>query len=448
MGSMLTTFVKPRPNATLIRCLEPINRWLNLRGIPVLRDIPLINRIPGMRGLTNITKIDFPEPDLAQLLDVVNPETAAFMAPNHPEFFTDWMVDKEVMAKLNVKPACWATHSVVNGMGKWAQKFWLANNLIAQIPGEGGTAGKQYSIELAQRGDGVLLHPEGAVHWAADQIGPLFPGVLEMAQRAAKGLAESRSDRPVYIVPLIYKYMFLRDETANLHRAFSYVEKSLDLPLQQTDSSLERRLRTLYVNLTNRVAQHHDITLPDAEFWSMRAALIAELTTRLASSTDYDKSLDDDPYNAAEMCLRHYNSARRSEGGQKLSKTVIQLANDLRELLNLQPWMYPNDMMTQEHIAERIQRIRIDWLKRRFRDRVHALVPQPVGPRCAHIRLADPLRINANTDVPKMDLLRSNMQSRLDDLNKELTPFQAGKLLPNAFLERIHFPAQAPEANM
>lgn len=434
MGSMLTTFVKPRPSAALIRVLEPVNRVLNLRGVPLLRNIPLVNRIPGMRGLTNITKIDFPKSDLARLRDIANPETAAFLAPNHPEFFTDWMIDKEVMARLDITPGCWATHGVVNGMGRCAQRFWLANNLIAQIPGKGGADGKQYSIELAKRGDGVLLHPEGAVHWVADQVGPLYPGVLEMAKNASNSLAEGGSDRPVYIAPLVYKYMFLRDETANLHRAMSYVENSLELPTSQEDGDLTRRLRTLYVNLTNRVADRHGITLPNAEFWTMRAALVEELTTRLAAATGYDNA-GDEPYSAAQSCLRHYSSVRRAERSQKLSKDVARLAKDLQELLRLQPWMYPKDEMTQEQVAERIQILRTDWLKRRFKDKLHAFIPQPVGPRCAHIRLAEPLQISANSDTLSIDHLRAKMQSRLDDLNEELAPLQAGELLPNAFSE-------------
>ncbi|WP_208350659.1 hypothetical protein [Pseudaestuariivita rosea] len=431
---MLTTFVKPRPNATLIRCLEPVNRWFNLRGIPGLRDIPLLNRVPGVRGLTNMPKIDFPASDQARLRDVVNPETAAFLAPNHPEFFTDWMIDKEIMARLKVNPGCWATHTVVNGMGKYGQKFWLANNLIAQIPGKGGAAAKQHSIELAKQGDGVLLHPEGTVYWVADQIGPLYPGVVEMAMRAAENLAESGADRPVYIAPLIYKYMFLKDETANLHRAMSYVENALDLPTGRAERDPTRRLRTLYLNLTHRVAARHDIALPDADFWGMRAALLTELTARLSTAIDGETALDDDPYKAAEMCLRRFNAARRTKD-DTLSKDTIQIAKDAQEILGLQPWMYPDSVMTQEQVAERIQKLRLDWLKRRFRDKVHAFIPQPVGPRCAHIRLVDPLQIDANAGSPEMGDLRNIMQSRLDDLNNELTPLQAGAVRPNPFRE-------------
>ena len=49
--SRLNTFVTPKPHAGLIRALIPFNRLVNLKGIPLLRDIPYLNRLPIIRGL-------------------------------------------------------------------------------------------------------------------------------------------------------------------------------------------------------------------------------------------------------------------------------------------------------------------------------------------------------------------------------------------------------------
>ncbi len=432
MSSLLTTFVTPQPNSTLIRLLEPVNRVLNLRGIPLLRDTPFMRRLLGVRGSTDIREIDFPAADLARLRAVANPDTAVFLAPNHPEFFTDWMVDKEVLASLDITPGCWATHRVVNGMGKCGQRFWLANNLIAQIPGRCGAAGKAHSIALAKRGDGVLLHPEGTVHWVADQVGPLYPGVLDMATRASKELADAGSDRPVYIAPLIYKYMFLRDETQNLRRALAYVETALDLPSGEAEGDLARRLRAIYLHLTDQVTARHGITLSDGTFWSRQADLISELSYRLATVLDAEPSAEGDPYMRAEAVLKQFDRERRTAN---LPQGAGQLADDLRGLLGLQPWMYPGETMTQEQIAERIQRLRLDRLRRRLRDRMHAFIPRPVGPRRAHIRLADPFRITSSGPGVSVESLRAHMQTGLDALNVELTASQMGQVYPNPFLD-------------
>ena len=92
-----------------------------------------------------------------------------FITPNHPEFFTDWMLDKELAARYAPMMANWATHDIVNGMGRWGQKFWLANNLIAQVPGDTEQA-LAYSIDTAATGTPVLLHPEGSDNSDDDDV--------------------------------------------------------------------------------------------------------------------------------------------------------------------------------------------------------------------------------------------------------------------------------------
>jgi hypothetical protein len=316
-------------------------------------------------------------------------------------------------------------------MGRWGQRFWLANNLIAQIPGAGGVAGKDHSIALAKKGDGVLLHPEGAVHWVADQIGPLFPGVLDMAARTAGELAGAGVDRPVYIAPLIYKYMFIADETANLHRALSYLEEALDLVSGEGEDNPAVRLRAVYLQRAERIAQRHGVSRPQGAFWAGQTALITALTARLGAFAEGGTVEDDDPYARAERVLKAYDRARRC--GAEAVEDARPIADDLRELLGLQPWMYPGGTMTQEQIAERIQRLRLDTLKTRLRDRVHAFIPQPVGPRRAYIRLVKPLRIETGSEGISVNSLRETMQARLDRLNADLAGAQSGPVRPNPF---------------
>jgi hypothetical protein len=138
--SGIDTFVPPKPNRALIRVMTAVNRVFMLKGIPFLRDLWPVRKVPPFRGLANIRHLDFPAEDEARLKAVCGPGKATFITPNHPEFFTDWMIDKEVIARVSPLAASWATHGVVNGLGRLAQKFWLANNLIAQIPGNGGPA--------------------------------------------------------------------------------------------------------------------------------------------------------------------------------------------------------------------------------------------------------------------------------------------------------------------
>ena len=147
-----------------MRVMSWVNRVLMLHGIPLLRDIPLLRRIPGIRGLTDIRRIIVDPAEIDALKQVCDSKNIVFILPNHPEFFTDWMLDKDIISRCAPMTACWATNGIVNGTGNLGQKFWLWNNLIAQIPGN-STDGKAYSVEWALKGYPVLLHPEGAVGW-------------------------------------------------------------------------------------------------------------------------------------------------------------------------------------------------------------------------------------------------------------------------------------------
>ena len=150
-----------------------------------------------------------------------------FLLPNHPEFFTDWMLDKDIIARAAPQAASWATHGVVNGMGSAMQKFWLWNNLIAQIPG-GSSASKDYSVEWASSGKGVLLHPEGMVGWHPDWIAPLMPGAADMAKDSA-----ILSGKSAFLQPIVWKIIFKADVSAKLAREAAYVEKRLNVEAAQ-----------------------------------------------------------------------------------------------------------------------------------------------------------------------------------------------------------------------
>ena len=151
-------YCEPRPSPPVIHLLGALNRHLLLPHVLRLRSF------------------DLPAPDLARLRAAVRPGTAAFLAPNHPEFMTDWMIDKEISRRVSPLMAHWASYEVVNAH-PLAQRLWLRNNLIANAPGGGGRA---YSLRWARAGHGVLLHPEGAPSWHGDGVGPLVPGVVSM----------------------------------------------------------------------------------------------------------------------------------------------------------------------------------------------------------------------------------------------------------------------------
>ena len=401
--------------------------------------MPGLRRIPGIRGLMDIPIIDFPADDERRLTDALAPENATFIAPNHPEFFTDWMLDKEILSRVAPLAACWATHTVVNGMGPWAQKFWLKNNLVAQIPGAAGDLGKAYSIDYALSGKGVLLHPEGNVGWHSDTIGDLYPGVVDMALEAAQRIDK---DRKVFITPIVWKLKFNEDVSDALHREFNKVHRILDLPAPADNTNLAQRLYNLYDALLARDEQNYGIELSHTPYFERQERLLTHITSALKERlTDLGAnaikpSNDSKEATRLAQARRGERWLRATDRKSDTAQNIRKLTNDLRRIMRFHSGIYQHNHLTQEHIAESLKRIRNDYCTKTTRDTIHKYLPQPVGPRTAHIRVPTPLDVSElRKTAPATQILkelRERMQATLDEINREHTA-QETFVEPNPF---------------
>jgi len=433
--SRLMTFAPPTPSRMQFHILTPVNRWLFLGGIPLLRSMPVIGNIPGIRGMANIPKIIFPKTDTERLRRAVSDKNACFIVPNHPEFFTDWMLDKELMSRLAPTTASWATHDIVNGMGKRAQKFWLKNNLIAQIPGAGGAAGKAYSVDWALAGKNVLLHPEGAVGWHGDLIGDLYAGAVDMAIKAAH---RAESGRQVLVAPVIWKLKYSRDVSQALHKEMDYVEKSLDLPHTSHEGDLAKRLYDICCFVLAKSESHYGVKPIDAHFFVRQDNLIAQILPILSNKLDGLGAAPESSTMTTDLVRRGERWLRTVDRKSKDAKSVAALTKDLRQLLRFLPSFYTDKHITQEHIGECIKRIRHDYCKGTLRDTLNSFIPQPAGPRTAYIRTPEPILISPDAqveDVPMLlEELRLRMQTRLDEINADLGATGDTVTYPNVFM--------------
>lgn len=494
----LTTFVTPRPKGWLIDLLGPVNRWLCLKGLPGLRDVPGLRALPGVRGLCDVRRIELEPADAQRLASLVQARDAVFIAPNHPEFFTDWMLDKVVSERCAPRMASWATHEIVNGTGAWLQRFWLANNLVAQIPGAGGAAGKAYSNDAALAGDAVLLHPEGQVGWHAHHVGPLFGGVAEMALDAAgrraaldtSGVSAGAPRQRVWIAPVVWKLTFVRDVDRALHAEVDRVERTLGLaPSRGRLPDVASRVAAAYATLLLRdavregldprvghvagdavrieaaptvtddtarteaaasagadatrdgdtpatAALHLDETarLTGAAFEARRIALLDHLARRLVGLGAVDRA-ERDGETGLEIHARTARAAERWLRGEAAAAVPPAVRADVRRALatlraqqRFSPVLYRGDTVTQEQVAENLKRLRSDHCRASWRDVLHRFVPRPVGPRVAHLRVPDPIEV----DAPPPDTfareamrdallaeLRTRMQRAVDALHAQ-----------------------------
>lgn len=421
---MMHSFQKPKPNKWLMRCLVPLNRFINLQGIRLLQWVPIMGKMPVVRGLCDVTLIDFPELDAERLKNLVNhPENVVFIGPNHPEFYTDWMLDKEISARCAPMMGSWATHEVVNGMGKAMQKFWLANGLIAQIPGATKEA-KDYSIEHAIAGHGVLLHPEGKVGWHSNTIGPLFNGIIEMAIEAKRRAPEKN----VYIAPVIWKLYFHHDVLSRLHDEFDWIEERLEL-LPSYHHEVGERLPLLLGHIMMGVAGQHGVLLKDDILSVMHKKLVVELRSVLEKECGVSAAV---PWKEAIKSLK--------EEAPHSAKKALKIVKHIEALSKWHFDNYSKERLTYEEVAEWLQVVRITMVSGHWKDVLHRFIPRPIAGRHAVIRVTEPFVIDENASVEKLNQdIHQRMQSCLDGINGALD--QARKLhwVPNTLHTRLPY---------
>ena len=417
--------------------LGVVNRWFLLQGLPVLRYMPFVRDLPFVRGHFRIRTLDFPLADRERLRSAVGPGTAAFLGPNHPEFGLDWMMDKEISRLVAPRMASWASHGIVSS----APRFWTSNNLVAN---NGGATARRYSVSWAMRGHGVLLHPEGSVRWTADRIHPLFHGIAEMAIEAARALRARGDDRPVYIAPIVWKYRYIGDVSANVHREMDLIERELSLD-DGGNLSIAERFHLLQQNVLQRQMKAFGFDdAGDDDFFSQQLAFRSHLIDDLSSRYTVEPS---------ESIERTIERLRRAIVELRTaSDTNPQLARDLAKadeaarLGGFDRDVYETPMLSQEQIFESLKRIRAALLRRGTANTLHNYLPTPYGPRIAHVRVPEPIAIDVDRACAEVaertayvawliDETHGRMQRELDRINREIGPDVAALSHVNPFVE-------------
>jgi hypothetical protein len=467
-------YKNPTPDRELIDALVPVTDNL-LSGTPVpkesmallreqfkgLKMPPLLSALVGsvigmkVRGkdmpfhLSNrflIEGFDFPQAEQNKLSGIINPNTAVFLAPNHPEFMTDWLIDKKLSAAFAPTMASFAAASIVEA----GQSFWLKNNLIGN---NGGKEAQEYAIQNALQGNVSLLHPEGTVHWNGNVVRNLMPGVADMAIEAAKRSVDQGLDKPVYIASPIWKMTFTEDAANGLHADMADLEAQLHLPSgnkkqtpaerfhQLQENYLDQQAKTLGVDLSSKAGepfftranalmkqllsdvssgdyeikaggsieqQLHRLNKAVGEKMKARAQEFkAEEQAKMAPVPEGDKKA----HQKAKKAIAKAVKARLREDGDAKQYRLDQ--KKLKEMLRLRDFsslVYgQTETITQEEIAEGLKALRSHLRKgnqtayqsipvagkaaKKALDEFRVTLPKPVGPRKANIRVTDPIEV-------------------------------------------------------
>ncbi len=397
-----------------------------------------VNRFFVLPYAVRVSRVDLPSDDLGRLRGALNPGTAAFLAPGHPEFMTDWMIDKELSRRFAPRLASWAAQDIVNA-SPMAQKFWLANGLIANTPGGGG---KAYSLKNARAGHGVLLHPEGAVNWQAEHISPLHPGAIDMAASLAQAFSAEGDPRPVFVVPMVWRMRFTTDVSRALVAEMEHIERACDLPAGPTAQPAERLASVLGALLAER-AHRLGLQRPDlpatgvgGEYFAAQAQVVTEIRGRLSAAYG---ALGDDPMHALRTIGRGLRRRANSDPAGAAQDRALMM--ELHRLSRINPSLYAKDTLTQEQIAEILKGTRAAVVTSGLRNRLHNLIPRAVASRVAHIRVADPIDIrqamaDGTTSATLVAALRQRLQKAQDTLGATLEPALSRFRLTNPMATR------------
>jgi len=385
-----------------------------------------INRWWLLRGYFRVEDVDLPRADRERLRMAVNAGTAAFLAPNHPEFGLDWMIDKELSTIAAPRVASWAAHEIV----RIAPKFWSRNNLVAN---NGGEAAAEYSVRWALEGNGVLLHPEGMVHWTANTVHPLFGGLAELALDAARRAAAEATGKRVFIVPIVWKLRYTKDIAPALHADMARIERELKLASGE-DRSVVDRFHALQENLLARQMRQFGFeasSVRSLDFFArqevFRGWLVSDLQSRHAV----------EPGDSVERTIHRIRRAIDQEQRASKNGRDAQLSADARKvreadrLGGFSRASYATPMLSQEQIAESLKRIRAALMRRGLRNMLLNYLPPAYGPRVAHVRVPEPIVVNgmrAAGDAEErkcyvehiMEQTRVRMQLKLDAINREI----------------------------
>jgi hypothetical protein len=391
-----------------------------------------VNRWMLLRGYFRVRELEMPRADRARLRMAVNPDTAAFIGPNHPEFGLDWIIDKELSTIAAPRMASWAAHDIVGT----APGFWTRNNLVAN---NGGEDAAEYSVRWALAGNGVLLHPEGKVRWTSDTVHPLFNGIATLASEAARRARRDGRGQRVFIVPVVWKLRHVDDISGALHNEMDQIARALQLDVDPRGEIAVKFHALQEALLARQMAAFgfNPAGIADLDFFARQEAfrdwLLYDLVARHRSALAEHATCDDKNCERAISRVRRVIAATPRGAARD---TDLKRLSEVERLGGFTRDRYVSPSLTQEQIAESLRRIRSAMMRRGVRQLFAAYLPPPFGTRVAHVRVPEPIALDgmrasgddaerANYVKWLVDQAHARMQLELDRLNGEIEPLVA-----------------------
>ncbi len=225
------------------------------------------------------------------------------------------------------------------------------------------------------------------------------------------------------IQPVVWKLYFTRDVSSELHRDMGDIESALGLS-GGSDLTVPSRFAALQQNLLRRQEEAFGIPIGDSGCYSggrlfdrqeaMFNALYSELTHHYPEPTGH----------------RHLRVARLRREVQRAPQLDparrrhhLVMVDELTRCCGFARETYGSEVLTQEHIAESLKRIRQQQLTRTWWQRIQGMMPVPVASRIAAVRAPAPVLLTpGRAEAALTAETGRRMQGALDELLEELEP--------------------------
>lgn len=277
--STVTDFRPAKPNRLFIRFMRLVNRFYA---------IPRAKLVCDARGVERLRRLP----------------PGVIITPNHSAY-TDALVVMELMRQARRFVAFMATRETfdtnhgINGL----VMQWMGGFSVNR----GGENGKcqQFAKDIIKRGEyDLLIFPEGEVYLLNDLVMPFKPGVAMLAlDVASENQKEGRPERPVTIVPVAFKYLYLVDILPVLEGIVAKLEVTLFG--ERRPGALYDRIYAIGVELLTRTER--DLGLrpdPGADVYD-RAKGIREFLLETLERRYLGRVRDEYPFDRARRLIIH-----------------------------------------------------------------------------------------------------------------------------------------------
>ncbi len=302
------------------------------------------------------------------------------------------------------------------------------------------------------------------MRWNSNTVHRLMPGVAEMAVETAIRSIGQHLNRPVYTLPVIWKFTFDDNAEPGLQKEIDYVCERLNISKPDQNLPLGERFYRMHQAILSQrdtaMGLQEEKHLSAKPYFERSEAFLTQLyqAVRPRYAIQETDSIDQKIHRLSKAIHTEIKNRLRENASPEIITSLKrdrEKAVEMRRLRDFSRDVYgKQSTLTQEEIAESLQSLRQELLTTGLRDRIHNLLPRMPAPRTIHIRTANPISVTAlvrraqKEGIPHEKLapqvlaqVHRAMQNTLDNLLAEVEPKTERFRMPNPFYTPLLLPS-------